>query len=90
VPIIAISAISIQTSGTPATAAITYRSAVSVLAVPLVAPAVVLLNPTSTIASAFNTVRQLIDKVSGLGVAAPVASPPVTLPIPTLPIPTLP
>lgn len=90
VPVIAISTISIQTSGTPATAAIAYGSAVSVLAVPLVPPAAVLLNPTSTIALAFSTVRQLIDKVSGLGVIAPIPSPPVSLPIPTLPIPTLP
>jgi RNA polymerase sigma-70 factor, ECF subfamily len=90
VPMIAIAAISIQTSGTPATAAIAYGSAVSVLAVPLVPPAVVLLNPTSTIALAFSTVRQLIDQVSGLSRAAPVPSPPVTLPIPTLPIPSLP
>jgi RNA polymerase sigma factor (sigma-70 family) len=89
VPMIAISAISIQTSGTPATAATAYGSAVSVLAVPLVQPAV-LLNPTSTITSALNALRQLIDQVSGLNVTAPVPSPPVTLPIPTLPIPTLP
>jgi len=90
VPMIAISAISIQTSGTPATAATAYGSAVSALAVPAVAPAVVLLNPTSTITLALKALRQLIDQVSGLSVAAPVASPPVTLPIPTLPIPTLP
>jgi RNA polymerase sigma-70 factor, ECF subfamily len=90
VPMIAISAISIQTSGTPATAAIAYGSAVSVLASPLVPPAAVLLNPTSTITSALNRLRQLIDQVSALSVPAPVPSPTVTLPIPTLPIPTLP
>jgi RNA polymerase sigma factor (sigma-70 family) len=90
VPMIAISAISIQTSGTPATAATAYGSAVSVLAVPLVPPAAVPLNPTSTVTSALNALRQLIDQVSGLNVTAPVPSPPVTLPIPTLPIPTLP
>jgi RNA polymerase sigma-70 factor, ECF subfamily len=90
VPMIAISAISIQTSGTPATAAIASGSPVSVLAVPLVPPAAVVLNPTSTITSALNGLRQLIDQVSGLNVTAPVPSPPVTLPIPTLPIPSLP
>jgi len=90
VPMIAITAISIQTSGTPATAAIAYGSAVSVLAVPAVAPAVVLLNPTSTITLALNALRQLIDQVAGLSRTVPVPSPPVTLPIPVLPIPTLP
>lgn len=90
VPMIAIAAIAMQTSGTPATAAIAYGPAVSVPAVALVPPVAVLLNPTSTIALAFNTVRQLIDQVSGLGITAPIPSPPVALPIPTLPIPTLP
>ncbi|HXN77900.1 MAG TPA: sigma-70 family RNA polymerase sigma factor [Candidatus Dormibacteraeota bacterium] len=90
VPMVAIAAISIQTSGTPATAAIAYGSAVSVLGVPLVAPAVVLLNPTSTITLALNALRQLIDQVSALKGTVPVPSPPVVLPIPSLPIPPLP
>ena len=90
VPMIAIAAIAMQTSGTPATAAIAYGPAVSVPAVALVPPATVLLNPTSSITSALNGLRQLIDQVSGLRVAAPVASPPVALPVPTLPIPSLP
>jgi RNA polymerase sigma-70 factor (ECF subfamily) len=90
VPMIAISAISIQTSGTPATAAIVYGSAVSVLALPLVPPAVVLLSPTSTITAALNGLRQLIDQVTGLSRAVPVPSPPATLPIPPLPSPSLP
>jgi RNA polymerase sigma factor (sigma-70 family) len=90
VPMIAISAMSIQTSGTPATAAIAYGPAVSVPAVALVPPVAVLLNPASTIASALNGLRQLIDQVSSLSVTAPIASPPVTLPIPSLPIPPIP
>ena len=93
VPMIAISAISIQTSGTPATAAIAAGSAGSAVSVPAVHPAppgVVPLNPTSTIMSAVNALRQSIERVSGLGVTAPVPAPPVTPAIPTLPTPTLP
>jgi RNA polymerase sigma-70 factor (ECF subfamily) len=90
VPMIAISAISIQTSGTPTTAAITYRSAVSGLALPLVPPAVVLLNPTSTLTSTLNALRQLIDQVSALSGTVPVPSPSLPLPIPSLPILPLP
>jgi len=90
VPMIAISAISIQTSGTPATAAIAAGSAVSVPAVHPAPPGVVPLNPTSTIMSAVNALRQSIERVSGLGVTAPVPAPPVTPAIPTLPTPTLP
>ena len=90
VPMIAISAIAMQTSGTPATAAIAYGPAVSVPAVAPVPPAAVLLNPESSITSVLNGLRQVIDQVSGLSRAVPLPSPPVTLPAPTLPIPTLP
>ena len=99
VPMITISVISLQTSGTPATAAIASGSAVSVPAVNTgvlpgggapAPPGVVPSNPTSTIRSAVNVARQLIDRVSGLGVTAPVPARPVTPAIPKLPNPKLP